>query len=84
MIERLNFLTPYECIGVGSSSQEIQRAPEIILNLKSETLKRRIRNSAIKWLIAINRIQNKSFCLHNVCTVFIYYVYINTHIHVYI
>ncbi len=28
----------------------------------------------------INRIQNKSFCLHNiwVCTVYIYYVYINT------
>ncbi len=30
------------------------------------------------WL---NHIQNKSFCLHNicVCTVYIYYVYINTH-----
>ncbi len=37
--------------------------------------------SAVKWLIVINRIQNKSFCLHNicVCTVFIYYVYINTY-----
>ncbi len=23
--------------------------------------------SAVKWLIAINRIQNKSFCLHNIC-----------------
>ncbi len=29
----------------------------------------------VKWLITINRIQNKSFCLH-VCTVNIYYVYI--------
>ncbi len=37
--------------------------------------------SAVKQLIAINRIQNKSFCLHNiyVCSVYIYYVYINTH-----
>ncbi len=36
--------------------------------------------SAVKWLIVINCIQNKSFCLHNicVCTVYIYYVYINT------
>ncbi len=34
--------------------------------------------SAVKWLIAINRIKNKSVCLHNicVCTVYIYYVYI--------
>ncbi len=30
---------------------------------------------------AINRIQNKSFCLHNIgmCTVFILYVFIYTH-----
>ncbi len=37
--------------------------------------------SAVKWLIVINRIQNKSFCLHYICmcTVYIYYVYINTH-----
>ncbi len=29
----------------------------------------------------INRIQNKSFCLHNIylCNVYIYYVYKNTH-----
>ncbi len=29
----------------------------------------------------INQIQNKSFSLHNICvrTVYIYYVYINTH-----
>ncbi len=42
--------------------------------------------SAVKLLIAINRIQNKSFCLHNiwVWTVYIYYVYKYTHIHVYI
>ncbi len=34
----------------------------------------------------INRIQNKSFCLHNtsVCTVYIYYVNINTHPRMYI
>ncbi len=37
--------------------------------------------SAVKWLFAINRIQNKSFCLHNICvyTVYIYYVYLNAH-----
>ncbi len=41
-------------------------------------------SSVVKRLIAINRIQNKSFCLHNicVCTVYIYYVYINTNMHV--
>ncbi len=29
----------------------------------------------------INHIQNKSFCLHNICacSVYIYYVYINAH-----
>ncbi len=38
--------------------------------------------SAVKQLIAINRIQNKSVSLHDifVCTVYIYYVYIiHTH-----
>ncbi len=32
--------------------------------------------SAGQWLIVINRIQNKSFCLYNICmcTVYIYYV----------
>ncbi len=37
--------------------------------------------SAVKQLIVINRIQNKCFCLHNicVCTVYIYYVFIHTH-----
>ncbi len=40
--------------------------------------------SAVK--VAVNHIQNKSFCLHNicVCTVYIYFVYINTHMHEYI
>ncbi len=40
-------------------------------------------SSAVKRLIAINHIQNKTFCLHNICmcTVFIYYVFINTHKH---
>ncbi len=39
------------------------------------------KNCAVKRLIEINRIQNKSFCLHNicVCSVYIYYVYINPH-----
>ncbi len=42
--------------------------------------------SAVKLLIMINHIQNKSFCLHNTCvrTVYIYYVYINTHTSMYI
>ncbi len=42
--------------------------------------------SAVKLLITINHIQNKSFCLHNTCvrTVYIYYVYINTHTSMYI
>ncbi len=35
--------------------------------------------SAVKRLIAINRIQNKFFYIVCVCTVYIYYVYINTH-----
>ncbi len=41
---------------------------------------------AFKWLIAINRIQNIFFFLHNtcVCTVYIYYVYINTQRFMYI
>ncbi len=31
--------------------------------------------------ILVNRIQNKHFCLHNMCAciMYIYYVYINTH-----
>ncbi len=39
-----------------------------------------IKISAVKRLIAINHIQNESFCLHDVCMciVYIYYVYINT------
>ncbi len=42
--------------------------------------------SAGQWLIVINCIQNKSFCVYNicVCTVYIYYVYINTHTCMYI
>ncbi len=42
--------------------------------------------SAVKRLIVINRIQNKSFGLHNICmcTVYIYYVYINTNTCMYI
>ncbi len=37
--------------------------------------------SAVRRLIVINHIQNKSFCLNNicVCSVYIYYVYINIH-----
>ncbi len=42
-----------------------------------------LKSSAVKRLIAINCIQNKRFCLHNiyVCTVYIYHVYINIHTH---
>ncbi len=39
--------------------------------------------SAVKQLITINHIQNKRFCLHNIC-VYIYYVYIITHTCMYI
>ncbi len=41
--------------------------------------------SAVKKLIAIKRIQNKLFCLHNicVCTVYIYSVYRSTHTHIF-
>ncbi len=42
--------------------------------------------NVLQRLIVINRIQNKSVCVHNicVCTVYIYYVYINTHTCMYI
>ncbi len=42
--------------------------------------------TAVKRLIVINHIHNKSFCLHNicVCTVYIYYVHINTRTCMYI
>ncbi len=42
--------------------------------------------STAKRLIAINHIQNKSFCLHNMCVlcIFIMYIEIHTHMHVYI
>ncbi len=32
--------------------------------------------TAVKRLIMINRIQNKSFCLHNVCVLCIFIMYI--------
>ncbi len=47
--------------------------------------------SAVKRLIAINRIQNKSFCLHNMCVCYKYthiqyfeniYMYIYIHINI--
>ncbi len=28
--------------------------------------------SAVKWLITINRIQNKNICLHNICMCTVY------------
>ncbi len=45
------------------------------------TIKTCILTIAVKLLIAINHIQNKSVCLRNICTctVYIYYLYINTH-----
>jgi len=36
-------------------------------------------NRAVKRLIAINRIQNKCFCLHNMDALCIIISYINTH-----
>ncbi len=48
------------------------------------TSKLYINISAVKRLIAINRIQNKRFCLHNIyvcvyCVYLLCTVYINTH-----
>ncbi len=44
--------------------------------------------SAVKRLIVINRIQNKSFCLHNICVcvycVYVLCIYKYTHRHAYI
>ncbi len=50
--------------------------------INQHKIKHLLKMSAVKRLIVINHIQNKSFCLHNicVCTVYIYYVYIiDTH-----
>ncbi len=38
--------------------------------------------SAVKWLIAINRIQNKSFCAHNICVYCVYLLRIYKYTHV--
>ncbi len=45
-----------------------------------------IKVSAVKWLIVINRIQNKSFCLQNMCVycVYLLWIYKCTQMHVYI
>ncbi len=40
--------------------------------------------SAVKLLIAINRIQNKSVCLNNICVHCVYLLCRFTHMHVYI
>ncbi len=40
--------------------------------MKTEKLKQKI--SGVKRLITINRIQNKSFYYHNMCTEFIMYI----------
>ncbi len=42
--------------------------------------------SAVKRLITINRIQNKSFCLHNICVLCVHLLcmYKYTHMHAYI
>ncbi len=42
--------------------------------------------SAVKLLIVIGHFQNKSLRLHNicVCSVYIYYIYLNTHTCMYI
>ncbi len=44
-----------------------------LLNCKQKDADQKTESSAVKRLIVINRIQNKSFCLHNV---YMYYVYI--------
>ncbi len=51
-----------------------------------KSLKKYIYISAVKQLIAINRIQSKSFWLHNICmcSVYIYCLYINTNTCMYI
>ncbi len=51
----------------------------MIRDLNAHTL--RLNTSAVKWLIAINRIQKIQVFVYIicVCTVYIYYVYINTH-----
>ncbi len=45
-----------------------------------------IKSSAVKQLIAINHIQNKRFCLHNICVYYVYLlcIYKYTHMHLYI
>jgi len=46
--------------------------------LRQDNIHFYVRIGAVKQLIAINRIQNKSLCLHNICacTVYNYFVYI--------
>ncbi len=40
--------------------------------------------SVVKWLIVINRIQNKSFSLHNICVSSMYINYVYIYIYMYI
>ncbi len=40
--------------------------------------------SAVKRLITINRIQNKSFCLHNICVYGVYLLYLYKYKHMYV
>ncbi len=43
-----------------------------------------IENSAVKQLNAINHIQNKSFCLHNICVYGAYLLCIHKHKHMHV
>ncbi len=40
--------------------------------------------SAVKRLIMINRVQSKSFCLHNICMCFVYIYFLYKYKHMYI
>ncbi len=64
----------------------IELLPLKWIGMLTESPSQDVHFSAVKWLIEINRIQNKGFCLHNICvyTVYIYYVYINKNTCMYI
>ncbi len=77
----------YDCYWIQYNSPRITllkknlKQLNVNINAFQNTKKTIVKSSAVKWIITINLIQNKSFCLHNICifTVFIYYVYINIH-----
>ncbi len=58
---------------------------ELIRQFRTDT-KMCMKGKAVKQVIMMNLIQNKRFCLHNICacSVYIYYKYVNTNICMYI